>query len=244
MSEHCGYGACGMGTGRWRARRVGSSLPTLAALAFLMLLGALRSPQLAACPPASSQPGSEISPAAAQSLASKIAVLSNAKTSASDNTGPVQITDMEANSYLRFRGHEFLPPAVQNPEVHITPDRISGAADVDFDQLEEVGAQTDDWGVRILAMVFKGKQRVLAAAKLETSDGKGKLTIENLTVGTTSIPAGFVNFLVQSYLQRKHGIDLSKPFNLPRQVSYIEMGSGHAVFHRAVARKTKTPAGQ
>jgi hypothetical protein len=136
-----------------------------------------------------------------------------------------------------------LPPAVLNPEVHITPEHISGTAEVDFDKLGKIGEEMDDWGARIMAAIFKGKQHVLATGKLETSEGKGKLVIESLTIGDTSIPAGFVNFMVQSYMERKYGIDLSKPFDLPEQVSYIEMDSGHAVFHRAAEAKPKAPAG-
>jgi hypothetical protein len=84
---------------------------------------------------------------------------------------------------------------------------------------------------------------VLATGKLETSKGKGKLTIESLTIGDTSIPAGFVNFMVQSYMERKYGIDLSKPFDLPEQVSTIEMGSGYALFRRTPTPRRRSPAG-
>jgi len=240
MREYPGHRKGTGGVGGGPERPVAGRMVAVVALAPLLALVALQSARLAASPPASS----DISPAAAESLASKIALLSRTSTAPSNALAPIPISEGEANSYLKFRGHGFLPSAVQNPEIHITPQHISGTAEVDFDKLGEIGAQTDDWGARIVAVIFKGKQRVLATGKLETSDGKGKLTIESLTVGTTSIPAGFVNFLVQSYMERKYGIDLSKPFALPLQVSYIEMGSGQAVFHRAPARKSKAPAGQ
>jgi hypothetical protein len=214
----------------------------LAALAPWLLLAGLRSSGLGAFPPPPAPPGNDISPAAAQSLASKIALLTRASVAPADTLAPVQISESEANSYLTLRGHEFLPPAVLNPQIHISPEHISGTADVDFDQLGKIGEETDDWGARILALVFKGKQHVLAVGKLETFKGKGKLTIESLTVGTTSIPAGFVNFMAQSYMERKYGLDLSKPFDLPQQVSYIEMDTGRAVFHRVVETKSRTPA--
>jgi hypothetical protein len=43
-------------------------------------------------------------------------------------------------------------------------------------------------------------------------------------------------------MERKYGLDLSKPFDLPQQVSYIEMDTGRAVFHRVVETKSRTPA--
>ena len=85
-------------------------------------------------------------------------------------------------------------------------------------------------------MVFKGKQQVVATGKLETANGQGKVTLDSMTVGDTSIPAGFVNFLVQSYLEREYEIDLSKPFDLPDHVTHIEVGTGQATFHRSPAK--------
>jgi hypothetical protein len=175
----------------------------------------------------------EISETAAQKLADKMAQLSSPTPRSPSSWGPVAVTEAEANSYLRYRGYEFLPAAVHNPEIHIAADRVSGTADVDFKELGEMAAKTGDWGMRILAAVFRGKQRIQAAAKLETGEGQGKLTITSLTVGTTSIPPGFVNFILQSYMERQYKIDLSKPFSLPPHVTHIELGVGRATFHRS-----------
>jgi hypothetical protein len=41
-----------------------------------------------------------------------------------------------------------------------------------------------------------------------------------------------VNFLVQSYVEKRYKIDLSKPFHLPPNVTHIELASGRATFHR------------
>jgi len=180
-----------------------------------------------------SKASGEISEAAAQKLADKMANLSSPSLHSVASWGPVAVTEAEANSYLKYRGREFLPPAVHNPEIHIAADLVSGTADVDFNELGEIGAQSDDWGMRILSFVFSGKQRVLATGKLETGKGQGRLTITSLTVGTTAIPPGFVNFMLQSYMERRYKIDLSKPFALPPHVTHIELGAGQATFHRS-----------
>lgn len=170
-----------------------------------------------------------ISEEAARSLAAKIQTLSNPQPVAPAR--PMTITDMEANSYLTLHGHEFLPPAIRNPQVHISPSGVTTAADVDFDQLGRLGAQNDDWGARALAMIFSGKQRIEATGKLQTANGEGRLTVESFNVGTTSIPAGFANFLLQNYLEKKYQIDLSKPFPLPVRVSRIALGDGIATLY-------------
>jgi hypothetical protein len=172
------------------------------------------------------------SQAAADKLATKIATLAKPHPSASGRLESITITEAEANSYLRLRGHAFLPAAVHDPELHIQPDQVAASAEVDFNQLEQVGNQTEDWGTKLVAMVFRGKQRVQATGKLETGHGQGKLTLTSLTVGATALPAGFVNFLVQSYMEKRYGIDLSKPFSLPPNVTHIELASGRATLHR------------
>ncbi len=172
--------------------------------------------------PESTATGTVYSEAAARSLAAKIQSLSAPRPAGP--IPPMTITETEANSYLKLHGREFLPPAVHDPEIHIGPKGVSSAADVDFDQLGKLGAQTNDWGSRLVAMIFTGKQRVEASGKLETSDGQGKVTIESLNVGSTSIPSGFANFFLQNYLEKKYRIDLSKPFPLPVRVSHIVLG--------------------
>lgn len=177
-----------------------------------------------------------LSEAAARTLETKIGMLSNPESREPASYQPIVVTETEANSYLKYRGYEFLPPAVHDPEIRISPEKLTARASVDFEELGEIGAKTDDWGARFLAMVFKGKQQVAATGKLETANGQGKVTLDSMTVGDTSIPAGFVNFLVQSYLEREYEIDLSKPFDLPDHVTHIEVGTGQATFHRSPAK--------
>jgi len=215
------------------ARNVMAGRLALAALASLILLSWLDTLWSAVPRPGTSDGAGEISEAAAQSLADKFAILSAPLPRARPSWGPISITESEANSYLKYRGHEFLPPAVHNPEIHIGADQLTGTANVNFDELGQIGAQVNDWGMRILSLIFKGQQRVLAAGKLETANGQGRLTIESLKVGTTTLPAGFVNFLLQSYMERRYKIDLSKPFPLPPRVTRIELGPGRATFHRS-----------
>jgi hypothetical protein len=202
-----------------------------------LVLLAVVTAQLAAVPPCPAE-SVTISRMAADELAAKIATLTKSDPRGSGPLPPVTITDNEATSYLRFHGHEFLPAAVRDPEIHIQPDQISGAADVDFDELGQMGGKSDDWTAKLFTYVFKGKQRVTAAGKLETANGEGKFALTSLSVGTTSLPAGFVNFLLQSYIEREYKIDLSKPFPLPPNVSHIELGSGRATLRRiALSRR-------
>ncbi len=203
------------------ARRGGAALAV--ALLAGILTGAL---------PSSAGAADDLSEADARTLETKMGLLADPESREPASYQPVVVTEREANSYFKFRGREFLPPAVLDPRIGIAPELLTARALVDFDELGEIGSKTDDWGAKFLALVFKGRQEVVATGKLETSDGQGKVTLQSMTVGGTSIPAGFVNFLVQSYVEREYKIDLSKPFVLPPHVTRIEVGSGRATFYR------------
>ena len=177
-----------------------------------------------------------LSEAAARRLESKIGMLADPESREPASYQPIVVTEGEANSYFKFRGYEFLPPALHDPQISIAPEKLTARATVDFDELGELGAKTDDWGAKFLAMVFKGKQEVVATGKLETAKGKGTVKLDSMTVGGTSIPAAFVNFLVQSYVQKEYEVDLSKPFDLPAHVTHIEVASGRATFHRKAGK--------
>jgi len=162
----------------------------------------------------------------------KFEMLSRPNPGLSDSSAAVVITEVEANSYLRFRGHEFLPAGVYEPEIHINPDGIVGAAEVDFDELNKAGGSSDELGTRFLAAIFKGRQKVSGMGVLETGDGQGKVRFKDVKIGTMVIPDLLVDLLVEYYVKSRYNLDVSKPFPLPAHVTHIELTPGRATFHR------------
>lgn len=171
------------------------------------------------------------------SLESKIAELSIPPTGHPTSFKPIIITDSEANAYLRNHGPEFLPPGVENPQLRIYSDRVTGEALVDFDQLHAIGKQTNDIGMQVVGTLFKGKQKVSATGKLSSGDGRAHVTVQDLSVGDTGIPDWLTQALVQSYLEKSYKLDLSKPFPLPDHVTRIDLSTGQATFVRSPAKK-------
>jgi len=166
-------------------------------------------------------------------LEEKIQVLSDTASRPGARYDPVVLTDDEANAYLRDHAREFLPPAVQNLALHIASDHVTGTAEVDFNQLNQGAQAADDWTSSIVTSLFKGKQRVTADGKLDTSNGQGKVGIENVAIGSTSIPDWLVQILLENYVQKRYNVDLSKPFALPDHVTKIELAHGRATFIRS-----------
>jgi len=173
----------------------------------------------------------------AQTLDSKIRILSGSEVETGKPYQPIVITDSEANAYFKDHAGEFLPPGVHDVAVRITPERVFGAAVVDFEEFSRSYNNPNDWGPKVLAAMFKGKQKVSAAGKLETQNGQGKVKIETVNVGTFVVPDWLIDFLMENYLQPRYKMDLSKPFVLPDHVTRIELGLGQATFIRSAEKQ-------
>jgi hypothetical protein len=87
-------------------------------------------------------------------------------------------------------------------------------------------------------MIFKGKQKLKAAGKLETQNGLGKVKIETMAIGITPLPPWLVDFLMENHLRARYKFDLSKLLPLQEYVTRIKLGLGQATFFRA-AQKTR-----
>ena len=174
--------------------------------------------------------------AASQSMEAKMRILQS--TAVQRGSYPaVVITENEANSYLKVHSPEFLPPGVHQPNVNFQPEHVTGSADVNFDEFSRVYTNPNDWGPKVMAAMFKGNQRVTATGKAVSSDGQAMVQIEKVTVGSMTVPAWMVDYLLQNYLQPKYKFDLSKPLPLPNHVRQVVLGAGQATFLRGPIEK-------
>ncbi len=206
-----------------------------AALGALVLISFVRIVESRVTPSATAKGAATRS--ASESLESKIQELSIPATEQPKSYRPIVISDSEANAYLKTHGPEFLPPAVENPELRIYADRVEGAANVDFDRLQALGKENNDIGMQVVGTLFKGKQKVSATGKLSSGDGRAQVTIQSLSIGSTGIPDWLTQALLQNYMERAYKLDLSKPFPLPDHVTQIQLATGQATFVRSPAKK-------
>lgn len=173
-----------------------------------------------------------ISERAAAVFQRKMTELSSPSESPHQSLKPIVITDAEINSYLKYDHPPFLPPAVSNLVIHLKPEGIHGAADVNFDKLQSAQPSATDLGTRLVASIFRGTQHVTALAKIASSNGTGTLSIQDVHVGSLTLSDWLVNWLIQTYVESQYKIDLNKPFPLPADVSRIDFAPGKAVFVR------------
>jgi hypothetical protein len=163
--------------------------------------------------------------------------LSGPSSSSRKPLGPIIVTDTEVNSYLKYDRPAFLPPGVSGLVIHFKPEGIHGGANVNFDSLHPAQQPGNDLTTKVLASIFQGTQRVTALAKIASSDGTAKLTIQDVHVGSITLSDWLVNWLIQTYVESQYKVDLNKPFLLPTHVTRIDFAPGKAIFVRSRQQK-------
>jgi len=213
---------------------------SILAAAILLAAGVLLSLTRPAAgePPASSvDAGQGLSAQAAAAFQRKLMELSSPASSSRKPLKSIVVTDTEVNSYLKYDRPEFLPPAVSNLVIHLKPEGIYGESNVNFDMLQAGQPSANDLGTKLVASIFSGNQRVTALANIVSSNGTGKLTIQDVHVGSMALSDWLVNWLLQTYVESQYKIDLNKPFLLPAQVTRIDFAPGKAIFVRGQNQK-------
>lgn len=170
--------------------------------------------------------------AASKSLEAKMRTLDSKETHPSASYPAVVITEYEANSYLKVHSGEFLPPGVRTPSLSVQPERLSGSADVNFDELSRSYPNPNDIGPKVLAAMFHGTQHVAVTAKIQSQSGGVLVQVESVVVGPMTVPSWLVDYVIQNVLQPRYNFDLSKPLPYPDHVTQIVLGSGQVTFLR------------
>jgi hypothetical protein len=170
--------------------------------------------------------------AAAKSMEAKLQILESKDPRPSSSYPAVVVTEYETNSYLKLHSGESLPKGVRDPSVRIQPEHATVTAVVNFDELSRSYPNPNDMGPKILAAMFKGTQPATITAKIQSETAGVRLQIESVVVGSMTVPAWLVDYVVQNVLQPTYKVDLSKPLAYPDHVTKVVLGSGQATFLR------------
>jgi hypothetical protein len=163
-----------------------------------------------------------------QSKLTKIVAFGNApaaapKSSQSHNT---PVTDVEVNSYLRYRAGDQIPAGIVEPELTaLGAGRVAGKAVVDLDAVrtQKKRGWLDPLGY------LTGRLPVTASGVLTTKDGKGQFQLQSAEISGVTIPKSVLQELLSYYsksAENPEGINMDAPFELPAKIREIRVGSG------------------
>jgi hypothetical protein len=138
----------------------------------------------------------------------------------------IAVSDVEVNSYLRFKANDQIPVGIVEPELSAIGDgRVSGRAIVDLDAVRK---QKQRGWLDPLAYLG-GQLPVTAAGRLTTKEGKGQFLLESAEIKGVPIPKTVLQELLTYYSRtpdNPNGINMDAPFELPARIREIRVGSG------------------
>jgi hypothetical protein len=187
-----------------------------------LLLGAL----IAAAPLAAQGRLSKEDADRFQSKLTKIVALGNAPAAKSSQPRNTPVTDVEVNSYLRYRATDQIPTGIVEPVLSaLGGGRVSGKAVVDLDAVrtQKKRSWLDPLGY------LTGRLPVTASGVLTTKEGKGQFQLESAEISGVTVPKSVLQELVSYYSKtpaNPEGINMDAPFELPAKIREIRVGTG------------------
>lgn len=159
-----------------------------------------------------------VTPASGEGLSDKLEQLRERHENGSDQAKMFELTEIEANEFLRNGGVPELPAGVTSPWIVFEEGAAVVGAMLDLDQL---GDQLPD---SMLFQLLSGQVPVEVVARLSGHNGSGELDLERVTLSGVDLPKTLVDSLIAGYDTSKilpPGFRLGEPFALPYDVESI-----------------------
>ncbi|MBY0494156.1 MAG: hypothetical protein K2Y23_08055 [Cyanobacteria bacterium] len=174
-----------------------------------------------------------LTPQLADAFEKKIVLVQNHASANSGKPRSTAFTQVETNSYLKYKAGDLLPAGLTQPELTIIgAGKVSGRAIVDLDivrQKQSSGGWLDP------TSYLTGKLPVTASGKIVTWDGKGKFELERAEVSGVPIPKSFlaqmVNFFTRTADNPK-GSSIDDTFVLPAEIRRIDVDASRWTVHQ------------
>lgn len=161
-----------------------------------------------------------------QSKLTRIVAFGNAPAVKSSQSHNTPVSDLEVNSYLKYRANDQIPTGIVDPELNALGEgRVSGRAVVDLDAVrtQKKRGWLDPLGY------LTGRLPVTASGVLITKDGKGQFQLQSAEVSGVNVPKSVLQELLSYYSkspENPEGINMDAPFELPAKIREIRVGTG------------------
>ena len=203
-------------------------------VALVLLAAGLRGTSSLVAQAGNAEPDAQLSPEAAASAAAKFYRIEEAFRSGL-SFGALQITEPEANSYLRYELAPSFPSGVSQVRLTFQPNRILGSSVVDFDKLKEGRRVPPN---PLADFLLRGEHTVAAQGTVWGANGAAEFHLEWVTLDGVTLPRAVVEFLIEYYLQSRFpGAAINRPFLLPFAIDSLRAETGSVVLASKAQRQ-------
>lgn len=170
-----------------------------------------------------------LSPQNADVFSEKIASIRSQGDQPRAGTQRTRLTEDEFNSWFLYRGQEFAPPGVTQPQVTIVGEgQVAAQAVVNLDAV----AKRRSRGSFDPLSLIGGMVPVSVTGVLHTREGQARFEVQSAELSGIPVPVTVLQELVGYYSrtpERPEGVRLDETFTLPSGIRQVEIGRGQAV---------------
>ncbi|MFQ5791953.1 MAG: hypothetical protein ACE5JI_15880 [Acidobacteriota bacterium] len=144
-----------------------------------------------------------------------------------------EISQAEANAYLRHRMGDRLPKGIRAPWVRFETGAIHAGAELDVALLGELMVSSP------LEQLFSGHVPVELRARFQGEEGVGKMDLEQFTLSGIPLPKSYVQQIAATFSKspsRPDGIRLEEPFPLPFGIRSARVLEGRVLLRQGVSK--------
>ena len=154
----------------------------------------------------------------------------------------VTFTSREINAWAAAELPQYFPRGVRNPRVELGRGSVSGAAIVDFVQLQQGRGQTTNW---FLARLLEGERPVRATASIQSAHGEAAVYVRRVEISGVSVSGSALDFLVDNFVRVIFpDVRVNEPFPLAGGIERIEVAPNavRALIEPAASKRGAAPA--
>jgi len=156
-----------------------------------------------------------------QSVEKKFAAITAFEANPVKGGAVTTISDAEMNAWLNEGGVKW-SDGVSDVRMSTDHGVIHGSAQVDFDKVTAKARSNNP-----LMMVFTGVHTVRVTATAGGSKGRGRITVQSVSLDGLDIPKQALELFIEHYLQPKYPeVDLDTIIGLPYRIDTAVVGDG------------------
>ncbi len=94
-----------------------------------------------------------------------------------------------------------VPKGVHHPRITLSNGRVTASASINFAEVQRASGEAPNWFVQNL---LRGEHPVSATARIQTTNGKGRVDVEKAEIGGVTVQGKVVDWLVENYVRPSH----------------------------------------
>jgi hypothetical protein len=129
------------------------------------------------------------------------------------------LTEAEINAYIKSPAVK-LPSGVRNPQLTGLDSKVTGTAQVDFDQIKEGRSSSNP-----LLGLFSGTHDVKVQVHGIGTNGQANIDVDSVEIDGVGVPRMALEFFIDHYLKPKYpGIGMHSTFKMPDRIDTAVVG--------------------